>query len=293
MKVNEKNYYSRLDKFIRKNFQNLPLNAIYKLIRTGKVFINGKKVKNPSYKIDIGDEITIKENLENYNRELNNSIKPIKMNLEIIYEDEDILVLNKKAGIPLHPGKGVHVATLIEGLLYYGQQNNFEPRLVHRLDKHTSGILIVAKNVNAARELGKIISTREISKEYITLVVGKIDKTGKIDSSLDGKNSLTIFKVKNYFKTKLGYFSLVEVNLKTGRKHQIRRHFSNIGHPVVGDDIYGNKKLNREFKRLYGLKRYFLHCKKMGFIYKNKKIVVEAPLAKDLELTLNKLKEGD
>lgn len=292
MVVNEKNYYSRLDKFLRKNFQNLPLNAIYKLIRKGKIFVNGKRIKNPSYALEIGDLVEIKENLENYNRDINNSIKPIKMDLEIVYEDKDILIINKPAGIPLHPGKGVHIATLIEGLIYYGQQNNFKPYLVHRLDKHTSGILIVAKNLESSRLLSNIISSREIEKEYITLVVGKTNKNGKIDLPIDGKDSLTIYNTIETFNTDLGFFSLLSVNIKTGRKHQIRRHFSLIGYPVVGDDVYGNKKLNREFKRHFGLKRYFLHCKKMSFSFNGKKIEAIANLPEDLKNVIKKLKEG-
>jgi 23S rRNA pseudouridine955/2504/2580 synthase len=292
MIVNEKNYYTRLDKFLRKNFQNIPLNAIYKMIRKGKVYVNGKKVKDPSYNLEIGDSVKIKEKTETYNRDTNNSIKPIKMNLNIIYEDDDILIINKPAGIPIHPGKGTHIATLIEGLIYYGQQNNFKPHLVHRLDKHTSGILIVAKNTSSSRVLGEIISSREIEKQYITLVSGKTDKTGKIDLPIDGKESLTIYNTEKIFKNDLGSFSLLDVKIKTGRKHQIRKHFALIKHPVVGDDVYGDRMLNREFKRRFGLKRYFLHCNKMSFFYNGKKIEAFAELPEDLTNVLKKLEEG-
>ncbi|SHH50477.1 RluA family pseudouridine synthase [Thermosipho atlanticus] len=292
MIVNEKNYYSRLDKFLRKNFPNLPLSVIYKFIRTGKILVNGKKVKNPSFEIEIGDEIKINESLEKYSREVKNTIKPIKMKLDIIYENEDLLVINKPSGIPLHPGKGIHVATLIEGLLYYGQQKGFKPHLVHRLDKHTSGILVVAKNTKAARILGEIISSRSVEKEYVTLVKGKLNKAGKIDLPIEGKDSLTLFTTKEIFKTEIGFFSLLHVIIKTGRKHQIRRHFSNIGHPVIGDDVYGDRKLNREFRRNFGLKRYFLHCKRMSFYYEGKKIDVQAKLTEDLEFVIKKVKEG-
>ncbi|MBO8139609.1 MAG: RluA family pseudouridine synthase [Thermosipho sp. (in: Bacteria)] len=292
MIVNENNYYTRLDKFLRKNFQNIPLSAIYKMIRKGKVYVNGKKVKNPSYNIEIGDSIEIKEDIANYNRDTNKSIKPIKMNLNIVYEDEDILIINKPAGISIHPGKGTHIATLIEGLIYYGNQNNFKPLLVHRLDKHTSGILIIAKNAPASRILSEIISSREMEKQYVTLVVGKTNKSGKIDLPLDEKDSLTIYNTKNIFKTDTGYFSLLNVEIKTGRKHQIRKHFALIKHPVVGDDVYGDRRLNREFKRQFGLKRYFLHCNKMSFFYKGKRIEAIADLPEDLTKVIKKLKEG-
>lgn len=291
MIVTEKNYYSRLDKFLRKQLTNLPLNAIYKLIRTGKVYVNGKKVKKPNFNLEIGDEITINEDTSKYNREINNKVVPIKMDLTIVYEDEDLLIINKPAGIPIHPGKGTHVATLIEGLLYYGNQNNFTPHLVHRLDKHTSGILIVAKNPNAARELGEIITTRNIEKEYITLCKGETKKEMKIEIPLENKYALTYIKLKKVFKNELGFFSLLDVKIKTGRKHQIRKHLSLIGHPVVGDNIYGDQKLNREFKRKFGLRRYFLHCYKMEFYYNQKKISAVADLPEDLQNVLNYLKE--
>ncbi|ANQ53873.1 pseudouridine synthase [Thermosipho sp. 1063] len=290
MIVTEKNYYSRLDKFLRKELKNLPLSAIYKLIRKGKVIVNGKKIKDPSYKLEVGDEININEDTSKYNREKNNQIIPIKMEFDIIYEDGNILIINKPAGIPIHPGKGTHIATLIEGLMYLGKKKDFTPYLVHRLDKHTSGVFIVAKNVNSAREISDIISSRNIKKKYVTLCIGNPKRTEKIEIPLDSKYAKTIYNKKKTFKTDLGYFSLLDVEIKTGRKHQIRKHLSLIGYPVVGDNLYGNKKLNREFKRKYGLKRYFLHCSEMTFVYKNKKIRAIAPLAKDLQETLKALK---
>lgn len=293
MIVTEENYYSRLDKFLRKKLSNLPLSAIYKLIRTGKIKVNGKKVKDPSYKIEIGDEITIEEDISKYNREINNKVVPIKMNLDIVYEDNDILIINKPAGIPIHPGKGTHIATLIEGLMYYGQEKNFTPHLVHRLDKHTSGILIIAKNTQSARELGDIIASRSIKKEYIALCKGNLSNKGKIDIPLENKQALTTFTTQKVYKTHLGEFSLLNVNIKTGRKHQIRKHLSLINHPIIGDDVYGDKKLNREFKREYGLKRYFLHCHSMEFYFKNKHIAATAPLSEDLKNVLKNLEKGE
>ncbi|ABR30780.1 pseudouridine synthase [Thermosipho melanesiensis] len=290
MIVNENNYYSRLDKFLRKQLQNMPLSAIYKIIRKGKVLVNGKRVKEPSFRLEIGDEIEIKEETTKYNREKNNQIIPIKMDFEILYEDENLLIINKPAGIPIHPGKGTHIATLIEGLMYYGKEHNFTPYLVHRLDKHTSGVFVVAKNVNTARELNEIISSRAVEKVYTTLCVGEMKKSEVIKIPLDGKNAVTIYEKQKQFKSGLGYFSLLRVQIKTGRKHQIRKHLSLIGHPVIGDDLYGDKKLNRKFKQKYALKRYFLHCSMMLLYYNDKEIRINAPLPNDLKDVLKNLK---
>ncbi|QTA38676.1 RluA family pseudouridine synthase [Thermosipho ferrireducens] len=289
MKVTEKNYYSRLDKFLRKTHENIPLNAIYKLIRKGFVKVNGKRVKTPSFKLEIGDEVEIFTDISKYNRKTNYKLRPIPMELDVIYEDSNLLIINKKPGIPIHPGKGVHIATIIEGLMYYGNQNNFEPYLVHRLDKHTSGVLIVAKNPEAARKMGKLISNREVEKEYITLVAGKISRSGEIKLSLDNLEAVTYYKPLNLYETELGVFTKLCVKIKTGRKHQIRRHFSLINHPVVGDDLYGKRKLNHEFRRLYGLKRYFLHCKRMAFYFNNKFININTEIPEDLKIVLKKL----
>lgn len=177
--------------------------------------------------------------------------------------------------------------------MYYGQEKNFTPHLVHRLDKHTSGILIIAKNTQSARELGDIIAGRSIKKEYIALCKGQLSKEGKIDIPLENKKALTTFITQKVYKTHLGEFSLLNVNIKTGRKHQIRKHLSLINHPIIGDDVYGDKKLNREFKREYGLKRYFLHCHSMEFYFKNKHIAATAPLSEDLKNVLKNLEKGE
>ena len=287
--VNEKNYYSRLDRFLRRNLEEVPLSALYKFIRRGKVYVNGKRVRDGSYELYEGDTVEIRYiDLEKFKRRKGNSLEPQKMELQVLYEDDHILILNKPAGIALHPGKNIHVATLIEGLMYYGKEKDFEPHLVHRLDLNTSGALIVAKRKSAARKLTERFKRRSVDKEYVSLVRGYLDgDKGVIDTPLDGQNALTEYEVLSRKKG----VSYVKIYIKTGRKHQIRRHFSSIGHHVVGDDKYGEKSFNREFKRKYGLRRQFLHCSRVELVHPidGKKISVSAPLSEDLEKVLERL----
>ncbi len=290
--VNRRNYYSRLDKFLRRNLDEVPLSAIYKFIRRGKVYVNGRRVRDGSYKLEEGDAVEIRYvDLENFKRRKNNTLEPQKMEIDILYEDDHIMVLNKPAGIALHPGKNIHVATLIEGLMYYGNEKGFDPHLVHRLDLNTSGALIVAKDKFVARRLTEMFKKREIRKEYLALVRGYLDKgRGIVDIPLDGQDALTEYEVLSRWRE----VSYLRVRIKTGRKHQIRRHFSMIGHHVVGDNKYGEKAFNRKFKKEYGLKRQFLHCSSIELNHPvdGRKLKVSAPLLEDLEKVLEKLKVG-
>ncbi len=287
--VNDENYYSRLDKFLRRNLEEVPLSALYKFIRKGKVYVNGKRIRDGSHKLEVGDTVEIKYvDLDNFRRRRENNLEPQKMKLNIIYEDDYMIVLNKPAGIALHPGKNIHVATLIEGLMYYGKEKGFEPHLVHRLDLNTSGALIVAKSKSVARKLTEMFKKREIRKEYLTLVRGYMEKDhGFIDIPLDGQDALTEYEV---LTEKIGV-SYLKVRIKTGRKHQIRRHLSMIGHHVVGDNKYGEKSYNREFKKKYGLKRQFLHCSfvELNHPISNEKLEISAPISEDLRRVLDRL----
>jgi len=290
--VNESNYFSRVDKFLRKMLKNVPLSAIYKFLRTGKVKINGKKVKDPSTKLNIGDVIElIEESLDNYSREYL-ELKPVKMDLDIIYEDELIIAINKPAGVSVHPGKNVNKPSIIEGLMHYGKENGFEPFLVHRLDKETSGVLIVAKDRNVARELSEIISSRNVEKIYNALVFGKVQKV-TINTPIDGHDAVSHIIPIEYFRVKLNGISVelsfLEVEIETGRKHQIRKHLSSIDCPIVGDKDYGNFRLNREFSKNFGLKRHFLHCKQMKFVFNGRNYNILAQLTKDLTTVIKYL----
>uniref|UniRef100_A0A7C5U8H0 Pseudouridine synthase n=1 Tax=Fervidobacterium nodosum TaxID=2424 RepID=A0A7C5U8H0_9BACT len=284
--VDESNYFSRIDKFLRKVLKNVPLSAIYKLFRTGKVYINGTRVKEPSTKLTLGDNVQIiGEDLSKYNRDYK-ELKPAKMKLDIIYEDETILVINKPAGVSVHPGKNVNKPSLIEGLKYYGEKNGFEPFLVHRLDRDTSGVMIIAKDRNTARELSELISSRNVEKKYIALVFGKASNM-VIEEPIDDQYAKTIVKPIKHFKTYLNgertELSLLEVEIETGRKHQIRKHLALKEFPIVCDKDYGDFRLNRQFTKKYELKRHFLHCKRMKFSYNGKEYDINAPLSEDLQ----------
>ncbi len=287
--VNDENYYSRLDKFLRRNLEEVPLSALYKFIRKGKVYVNGKRIRDGSHKLEVGDTVEIKYvDLDNFRRRKENNLEPQKMKLNIIYEDDYMIVLNKPAGIALHPGKNIHVATLIEGLMYYGKEKGFEPHLVHRLDLNTSGALIVAKSKSIARKLNEMFKKRKIHKEYLTLVRGYMEKDhGFIDIPLDDQDALTEYEV---LSEKRGV-SYLKVRIKTGRKHQIRRHLSMIGHHVVGDNKYGEKSYNREFRKKYGLRRQFLHCSSVELNHpvSSEKLEVSAPISEDLRRVLDRL----
>ncbi len=220
---------------------------------------------------------------------------PTKMPLDIIFENDEFLALNKEYGISLHPGKGErNRATLIEGLMYYGNQNEFEPFLVHRLDRNTSGVLLVAKKREFSRYLSELISGRNIKKEYICLVVGKIVEKMVINSPIDEKEAETEILDTKYIEYRDKIFSLANVRIGTGRKHQIRKHLKSIDHPILGDDDYGDRTLNRDFRK-YGLKRPFLHCSRMSF-YDDRSgdnIIIEANLSDDLNVFLRHIENNE
>jgi len=290
--VDNNNYFSRVDKFLRNVLKNVPLSAIYKLFRTGKVYVNDKRVKEPSMKLEIGDRVEIKnEDISKYNREFK-ELKSAKMKLDIIFEDDELIVVNKPAGISVHPGKNVNKPSIIEGLKYYGEKTGFEPFLVHRLDKETSGVLIVAKNRQTARELSEMISSRNVEKRYVTMVFGRAERQ-EINVPIDSQEARTIIKPLKVFRTKIGgewvELTLLDVEIETGRKHQIRKHLSMKNLPIICDNDYGNFRLNRAFSKKYGLKRQFLHCKKMALSFHGKSYQFIAELSEDLQTVLKVL----
>lgn len=287
--VNEKNYYKRLDKFLRNNFDTLKLGFIYKLIRKGFVFVNGKRIKKQDFELNIGDNVEIKYNGPLDERKKEEKILQRPLDLEIIYEDEKILAINKPAGISVHPGRNEEKVTIIEGILYYSK-GEFEPHLVHRLDKHTSGVLVIAKTKQVARELTEIIQRRVITKKYQSLVLGKLSGENiKLESILEDKKAILYYDVLDNYNIKNIDLTLVDITLKTGRKHQIRKQFAEIGSPVAGDNKYGNFEINRELKKLIGLKRYFLHSYFLEFEYINKRYTLIANLTPDLKNIIDRL----
>lgn len=305
LKVTEETYFNRMDKFLRKALEEYKLASLYKIIRKGDVKVNGKRVKDPSYSVEIGDEVSVWLPSDKNMKELikrktdgKRELKPVKIDLDIIMEDKDIMAINKDAGISVHPGTGEeNRATLIEGLMYYGQINDFEPYLVHRLDRDTSGVLLISKKRSLARRLSKLIADKNVFKEYTVLFSGRVNKEFICDNPIDDKWAVSRVYPLNFYSMQNNTemcFTLAKVVIESGRKHQIRRHLSETGYPVAGDDKYGNREINHKLSSL-GLKRQFLHCCKMSFfdMEQEKEYYIEAALKEDLKYFLTRLREVD
>ena len=305
LKVTEENYFNRMDKFLRKTLEELKMASLYKIIRKGDVKVNGKRTKDPASSLQIGDELSIYLPSDDTKREKikrvsngKRELKPVKMKLDIIMEDTNLLAINKDAGISVHPGTGEeNRATLIEGLMFYGQQKGFDPYLVHRLDRDTSGVLLISKKRQLARRLSALIANKNVHKEYTCLFSGRVKSQFTCDGPIDEKEALSIIYPSSVYKMKdpqSGWFTLATVVIESGRKHQIRRHLTQAGYPVAGDDRYGNRDLNHELSRI-GLKRQFLHCSKMSFFdpVGETEYNLKAELKRDLKDFLKKLREVD
>jgi len=305
LKVTEENCFNRMDKFLRKALEDFKRASLYKMIRKGDVKVNGKRVKDPSAPLRIGDEVSVwvpsdkttKERIKR-NTPGKRELKPVEMDLDIIMEDDDLMAINKDTGVSVHPGTGEeNRATLIEGLMFYGQNNGFEPYLVHRLDRDTSGVLLISKKRPLARRLSKLIADKNVYKEYTVLFSGKSREEFVCDRSIDNKWAVSrVYPLRLYClgnETK-AWFTLSRVVIESGRKHQIRRHLAESGYPVAGDDKYGNRSINHQLSSL-GLKRQFLHCCKLTFfdMEQGKEYNIEAPLKTDLKKLLNQLQEAE
>jgi 23S rRNA pseudouridine955/2504/2580 synthase len=231
------------------------------------------------------DTLEIYENLpQTPQKKTFEQMKYAKEKLTFVFQNSDFAVLNKPCGLASQSGSGVREEECLVGILHawaYEQDLDFKPTLVHRLDKETSGLIIAALSGQALREFGSIIRERKIKKEYLALVKGNMPKkSGKINAPLPGeeRNSETNWVVEKSFAE----CDLVRVSLETGRKHQIRIHFAQIGHPLLGDSKHGDFALNRKFKKDYGLSRLFLHAALLEFNWKGEKITLEEPLPEEL-----------
>lgn len=306
----------RIDKFLVNLIPNISRNKIQNFIKKGFILVNGITI-NANYKLKLLDVILIRyEKLEE-----NIAIIPENIPLNIIYEDEDLLIVNKPSGMVVHPGHGNSNGTLINALIYYFnfvRRDNCElknyPGLVHRIDKDTSGLLLVAKNIYTMKNLIEQFMNRTIKRVYIALVWGDVNNNqGSIEVNIGrniknrtkmsifidnayGKFALTHYRVIKRFN----YFTLLECNLSTGRTHQIRVHMQYIGHPVFNDNKYGgsqiliNKplsKYNQFIKNCFKvLPRHALHAKTLEFFHptKNKKIFFDSALPKDIYSIIEK-----
>lgn len=294
--VKKEDENKRIDKLIAEVYKDISRMTIQRLINDGKLKINNKNVK-VSYKVSEGDsiEFDLQEPEEI-------DIKAQDIPLNVIYEDEDIIVINKEKGMVVHPGNGRTEDTLVNALMQKcknslsGIGGKIRPGIVHRLDKDTSGIIIVAKNDKAHINLSEQIKNRKVNKYYIALVRGSVIENNatinmpiarstkdrkKMAVSEKGKEAITHFKVLKRYN---GY-TLLKLKIDTGRTHQIRVHLAEIGHPVVGDEVYSNGK------NKFGVKGQCLHAERIEFVHptSNKKMVLEAELPKYFKDILEKL----
>ena len=257
----------RLDQSLMEILQ-ISRSKCQKMIENESILVNGKKVRS-SYLIKENDEIEVLDYIEPVM-----DVTPEKMDLDIIYEDNDVLIVNKANGIVVHPGSGNYDHTLVNGLLYHSSSlsntnGDFRPGIVHRIDAYTTGLLMVAKNNEAHEILAKQLEQKTTTRKYIALVWGIINNdTGTIDAPIgrdkkdrkkmavveDGKKAVTHFRVLERFKE----VTLIELSLETGRTHQIRVHMNYIDHPVVNDPVYGKRKKIDETGQC-------LHAKTLGF----------------------------
>lgn len=286
----------RIDQYLTSKL-NITRSKIEKMIKEGNIKVNGNIIKK-SYILNLNDEISIEEYTE---KEM--SSEPINMNLEIIYEDDDVIVVNKPNGLVVHPAPGNYSNTLVNGLMYHSKKlssinGEFRPGIVHRIDAYTTGLLMVAKNNKAHLSLAKQLEEKTTTRKYIALVWGIIkEDSGTIDAPIgrdkndrkkmcvtdvNSKEAITNFKVLERYKNA----TLIELSLKTGRTHQIRVHMNYIGHPVVNDPVYGRRKLIDDSGQC-------LHAKTLGFIHPtlNKYMEFDSELPDCFINILNKFKE--
>jgi 23S rRNA pseudouridine955/2504/2580 synthase len=274
----------KLENFLKKRF---PIGYVRKLFRKNGVRLNGKRSK-PDDLIAPGDCVQLYIPFDKDQKSSRQSVTS-RGALEIIFEDDEIIVINKPPGIAVHEGKDVLKRYSILGMLEsrYRPQG-IAPRLVHRLDKDTSGVLLAAKNRETLRQLEETFAKERVEKEYLCLLVGRLQQNeGTLDFPLPGRvgtpvPARTRFKVARRFSET----TLVKTDIATGRMHQIRLHFARYGHPVVMDDQYGDFSFNKRFRKEYGLRRQFLHASTVALEYHGKKRTWTAPLAADLSKAL-------
>lgn len=299
--INKNMVNQRLDNFIKKKLKHVPKSMIYRIIRTGRIRINKKRIK-PYYKLKFGDIIRIPPiKISNIK---NNIFLPLKTSeillKSIIYEDSHLLIINKPSGIAVHGGSGLSFG-IIESFRKLRPSEKFL-ELVHRIDRETSGILILAKKRLSLVSLHQQLREKKIKKKYIALVHGiwpserkKISEPllknrfqntpKKVLINSDGKFSETFFKIKKYYSSS----TLLLITPKTGRTHQIRVHTAHIGHPIFFDKRYGRNDLDANVKNKVNINRLLLHSFKMNFIHpkNNNKISITAPLEKKFKDYLN------
>ncbi len=306
----------RVDIFIKKRENIISRTRIKNLILDSKLRINNKLITDPSKKIFFNDEIKL-----DIPEPKKASLKPYEFNLDIVFEDKDLIVLNKPSGIVMHPGAGNFDNTIVNALMNYSKNSfsniggELRPGIVHRIDKNTSGLIVVAKNNQTHEHLSNQFNKHTIQRVYQLLIWGKVRPSkGKIEtfitrssknrqmmevSNSKGKKAITNYKTLEIFEKKnIPTLSLLECKLETGRTHQIRVHMNYLGNSIVGDDKY--KKRFKKLKDiepylekiLMKLNRQFLHAKTLGFMHpkKNKQMIFNSILPNELQIILKTLR---
>ncbi|MFC0772771.1 RluA family pseudouridine synthase [Terrimonas alba] len=307
----------RIDKFLINRIERGTRNKLQRAINTGMVLVNGKEVR-PNYKVKPNDEIIVYSDTDPEESE----IVPENIPLNIVYEDDSLMVINKPVGMVVHPGSGNYSGTLLNGVAYYLQQKNpavseaVLPRfgLVHRIDKNTSGLLVLAKTEHAMRMLAKQFFDHTVKRQYVALVWGDMQEDeGTVVAHIGrhlrfrkqfaaypegdhGKEAITHYKVMERF----GYVTLVQCVLETGRTHQIRVHMKYIGHPLFNDDFYGGDKIVKgtvytKYKQFVDncfaiCPRQALHAKTLGFVHPEtgEELFFDTELADDMKQVIEK-----
>ena len=306
----------RVDVLINKREELISRTRIKNLILKEKLTLNNEIIKDPSKKVNTGDKLNLQIPAPE-----KASLKPYAYKLEIIYEDKDLLVINKPAGIVMHPGAGNYDKTIVNALIHHDKDSlstigdELRPGIVHRIDKNTSGLVVIAKNNETHENLSKQFSDHTIIRVYQLLIWGKLrPSSGKIETLISrssknrqlmevsrskGKRAITNYKTLEVFEdNKTPTFSLVECKLETGRTHQIRVHMTHLGNNIVGDDKY--KKKYKKIKnidfvledRISKLNRQFLHAKTLGFVHPktNKELIFSSILPNELNDLLKMLR---
>lgn len=290
---------ARLDAYLAARIEGWSRARIHRLVEDGDVLVRGRTAK-PAYKLRAGDEIEVELVPTDAT-----AFVPEEIPIHVVYEDDDLVVVNKLAGLVVHPAAGISSGTLANALAFHFRQLStragaIRPGIVHRLDRDTSGLIVVAKNEASHENLSDQFRAREVFKSYVALVHGRVkEETGRVEQAIardprnrtrmaviaNGRPALSLYRVRRRFDR----FTLLDVEIKTGRTHQIRVHLQWLKHPVVGDPVYGGGRDNsitdpRLRARLNALKRQFLHAEQLGFRHPrtNEPLRFTAPLPDEL-----------
>ncbi len=272
----------RMDKFLMKYMNRAPKSFVYKMLRKKNIKLNNKKAEGNEI-LSEGDSIKLFLSDDTINEFMRKKkIKPVSKNFHIVFEDENVIICSKPSGVICHPDKENKTNTLNDALLYYlyekgeydiSAESDFTPSICNRLDRNTSGLVVMGKNLEAVQELNRAFRERLANKFYITVVRGIVDKEGIVEGyhTKSDNNIASIGEKGSYILTKFkpvksnDKYSLLEVKLETGKSHQIRICLAHINHPVIGDNKYGDINVNRYFRDKFGLKNQLLHSHRLIF----------------------------